>query len=109
MRKPYLLFPLFFIGFLLLGGWVVMLLWNAILPDVLSVKPLAYWQALGMLLLSRILFGNMGGPRGRWGKPARGEESYWQMRRQRREQWLQMSESEREAFRDAWKSRCKKK
>ncbi len=44
-------------------GSVVMLLWNAILPAVLHVSSITFWQALGILLLSKILFG---GFRGGW-------------------------------------------
>ncbi|MCH5688999.1 hypothetical protein LWM68_34950 [Niabella sp. W65] len=43
---------------------IVMLLWNAVLPDVLPVKPVSYWQAMGILVLSKILFGGFGGGRG---------------------------------------------
>ena len=51
-------------------GLVVMLLWNAIVPGVfLGVRTLDYRQALGLLVLSRILFG---GFRGRGGRSGRG-------------------------------------
>jgi hypothetical protein len=50
-------------------GYVVMLLWNAIVPGVFSgAKTLDYRHAMGLLVLSRILFGGFrgrGGPRGR--------------------------------------------
>ncbi len=38
---------------------IVMLLWNAILPDVIGVKKVTFWQATGILLLSKILFGGI--------------------------------------------------
>ena len=42
--------------------WVVMQLWNCLLPDLFpGVSPIGYWQALGVLVLSRILFGGMRG------------------------------------------------
>ncbi|MEI7613819.1 MAG: hypothetical protein WCK63_12995 [Betaproteobacteria bacterium] len=42
--------------------WVVMLLWNCLLPAVFpSVQTVNYWQALGLLVLSKILFGSFGG------------------------------------------------
>ncbi len=44
---------------------IVMWLWNAILPEVIEVSPISYWQAMGILVLSKILFGGFrGGPRG---------------------------------------------
>jgi len=41
-------------------GLVVMTLWNALLPAILGVKAIGFWQALGILVLSRILFGGLG-------------------------------------------------
>jgi hypothetical protein len=43
-------------------GWVVMALWNAVLPGVfIGVRAIDYRQALGLLVLSRILFGGFRG------------------------------------------------
>jgi hypothetical protein len=43
-------------------GWVVMALWNAVLPAVfVGVHAIDYRQALGLLVLSRILFGGFRG------------------------------------------------
>lgn len=43
-------------------GWVVMLLWNWLLPALfVGVSPLGYGQALGLLLLCKILFGGFHG------------------------------------------------
>ncbi len=36
-------------------GLLVMSLWNALLPAILGVKAIGFWQALGILVLSRIL------------------------------------------------------
>ena len=44
------------IAILVFGG-VVMLLWNNILAQVTSVQPITFVQALGILVLSKILFG----------------------------------------------------
>lgn len=56
------------IGFIILGvglfflfGWVVMLLWNWLMPEIFGLKTLTYWQAWGVLALSCILFGRIGG------------------------------------------------
>ena len=46
-------------------SFVVMLLWNSLVPALFRGPPLQYWQALGLLLLSRILFGGLRG-RGGW-------------------------------------------
>lgn len=57
----FLLIPLGIAAFALVMGYLVMWLWNAILPDVLGVRSINYWQAIGILALSRILFGGFGG------------------------------------------------
>jgi Ca2+/H+ antiporter, TMEM165/GDT1 family len=81
---------------LLVFGLIVMSLWNAILPAVLGVKAISFWQALGILLLSKILFGFGGGGFRRGG----------QWRQQMKEKWSTMSEEEREKFKAEWKNRC---
>ncbi|MEI7736689.1 MAG: hypothetical protein WCI49_14575 [Ferruginibacter sp.] len=95
--KKGLMFLTFFIAAILLFGFIVMGLWNAILPLVLGVKTISFWQALGILILSKILFGGFGG-RG-W----RGSPEWKQKMKQRFEN---MSAEEREQFKAEWKNRC---
>lgn len=45
---------------------IVMGLWNAILPEVIGVKKVNFWQAMGVLLLSKILFGGIKGGKEKW-------------------------------------------
>jgi len=47
--------------FLAVGGQVVRLLWNALLPPLFGWPTVTFWQALGLLVLCRILFGGFGG------------------------------------------------
>lgn len=49
------------VGLLFLFGWVVMLLWNWLMPDIFGLKTLTYWKAWGLLALSCILLGRIGG------------------------------------------------
>ena len=49
-----------FILFIAIGGWVVMQLWNWLLPTLFGWPQVTFWQALGILALSRILFGGFG-------------------------------------------------
>jgi hypothetical protein len=44
-------------------GLVTVGLWNALLPSIFGLPAITFWQALGLLLLSRLLFGRLGG----WG------------------------------------------
>lgn len=105
-RMPPLAKFLFFLAmaalFLFVMGQVIMFLWNNILVDVSGVKPLGFWQSLGLLALSRILVGGFrfGPPRGPWNRSPRHN---W------KEKWMQMSDEERTAFKSRWKERCEKK
>jgi Ca2+/H+ antiporter, TMEM165/GDT1 family len=71
-------------------GFIVMSLWNAILPGATGWHRITYLQALGLLLLAKILFGGLGGPRMHW----------------RRRMTSNMSPEEREKFREAIRARC---
>lgn len=82
-------------AFISLFSYIVMSLWNAILPDVLHVSTINFWQAMGILVLSKILFGGFGG----WG----GKKHEWKRRMQ--EKWQHMTPEEREQFRESLKNR----
>ena len=55
------LFVILGAGLLFLFGYVVMLLWNWLMTEIFGLKTLTYWQAWGILALSCILFGRIGG------------------------------------------------
>ncbi|EOR95198.1 hypothetical protein ADIARSV_1686 [Arcticibacter svalbardensis MN12-7] len=78
-----------------LGG-VIMYLWNAILPDLLGVKVIGYWQSLGLLVMCKILFGSFG--------PHRHHE-HGQRNSFLRERLAGMNDEERQKFREEWKNR----
>jgi hypothetical protein len=48
------------VGLAFLFGWVVMLLWNWLMPDIFGLKRVTYWQAWGLLILCTILFKGFG-------------------------------------------------
>lgn len=83
----------------LVAGGIVMLLWNAILPEAMGAHPLSYWHAVGLLILCRILFGNFRSGRPGGGPPFR--QHAW------RDKWLQMDPEQRRRFRDEWQQRCR--
>jgi hypothetical protein len=64
MRKRMVwMAPLAILGiviFMWIGGEVVMLLWNWLLPALFGVRQITFWQAIGLLALCRILFGGFG-------------------------------------------------
>jgi len=79
-----------------LVGLVVMLLWNWLLPPILGVRAIDFWQALGLFALARVLVGGLrrgGGHRGHW----RGRMAA---------HWASMSEEERARARAAMAERC---
>lgn len=46
------------------AGAIIMLLWNSIIPSVVGWNSLNYFQAIGLLILCRLLFGGFSGLRG---------------------------------------------
>lgn len=46
-------------GFLCLEAWVVMFLWNAVIPLIWTTAPtLGFWAAMGLMFLCNLLFGS---------------------------------------------------
>jgi hypothetical protein len=76
-------------------GWVVMALWNWLLPNLFpGVREIGYVQAIGVLLLSKILFSGFRG---------HGCHERWH-----RHRWERMTPEEREKFRAGLSSCCGK-
>ena len=57
--------PLFIALFVIVGGGIVMLLWNWLLPPLFDWPRINLWQGFGLLVLCRILFGGLGRGGGR--------------------------------------------
>jgi hypothetical protein len=77
-------------------SFVVMSLWNALMPALFHGPILTFWQAAGLLVLSKILFGGFRGRPG-WG-------GHWRHRMM--ERWAQMTPEEREKFRQGMRGGC---
>jgi len=63
VKRLILFAPLALLGtavFIFIGGEVVRLLWNWLLPPLFGWPRIGFWQALGLLALCRILFGGFG-------------------------------------------------
>ena len=75
---------------------LVMSLWNWLMPAIFGSRLITFWQALGLLVLARVLFGRFGGGPGR--------RMHW--RRRMMERWNQMTPEEREKFMQGMKGRC---
>lgn len=64
-----ILFGILGIGALFGFGWVVMLLWNWLMPEIFGLGRVTYWQAWGLMILSCILFKSWGS----WGSGGRSD------------------------------------
>ncbi len=100
MRGSRFLRGLKFVAFVIaaaaLFGFVTMHLWNWLTPGLFGWKLIGFWQAVGLVVLSRILFG------GFRGRPGGGR--HW--RNRMAERWEKMTPEEREKFRDGMRGRC---
>jgi hypothetical protein len=98
-RKFRFLIPLFALGIVALLTLAVYGLWNGVLAEVVTVKTITYWQALGILVLARILFGGfpgrLGGP---FGPP-------WRRRMMLMKRWESLTPEQREQMREEMRRR----
>ncbi|WP_313517122.1 hypothetical protein [Sphingobacterium sp.] len=82
--------------FFLLVIALLQFLWNKLMPEIFGLKTIDYWQALGLFILSKLLFG-----RG-FGKPGAG---FGRKMRHRELDRSDLSEEEKERLREEWKRR----
>ncbi len=89
-----------FIVFTLVLSALVMVIWNALIPDLFHGPVLGYWQALGLLVLAHILFRSHGPWRhaGGWG------HERWRKRFE--DKLAAMPPEDRERIREEWRRRC---
>ncbi len=95
-RKWYFWAPLAILGmaaFVFIGGEIVQQLWNWLLPALFGLRRITFWQAIGILLLCRILFGGFGGH-----GPSRSNIRH-RIAGRMAERWGQMTPEQRERFR----------
>lgn len=84
--------PLIGVLVLVVFSAVVMLLWNLLMPEIFGLHSINFWQALGLFILSRILFGSFGGSRMMmWG-------GFGHNRNPLHERWMKMTPEERKEF-----------
>ena len=106
-RQKLLLFaPLGILGillFMLIGGEIVRLLWNWLLPPLFGFPEVTFWQALGLLILSRILFGGFGSRGSSRSNFRRRMEE--RMSEKMADKWERMTPEERERFQRGMRGR----
>ncbi len=100
-KRRFFWIPFFVLLSAALLSAAVMWLWNHVLVEVTGVRPVTFWQAAGLMLLSRLLFGNWPGRGNRWGGagPGRFGPPAWKAK------WQQMSDEEKARFREQWHKR----
>ena len=91
--------PLGIAAFLTLFGFIIMQLWNALIPAIFHLAPITFWQAIGLFILCKILFGF--GKGGRWGAGG----APWMMKRQMRERFKNMTPEQKEKFKQKMQER----
>jgi hypothetical protein len=84
-------------------GFITKLLWNWLVPTLFSGPEINYWQALGLLILSKILFWGLGGKRHDRCTP--GDHASQQWKHRFSEKFSNMSPEEREAFKQKMKDK----
>jgi hypothetical protein len=98
-RRRFIFIPLAVAAFLSLISFVVMTLWNDLLTGILHVGVITFWQAMGIFILCKILFGfGKGGHRFGGGSP-------W-MRHRMEERFKNMTPEEKEKFKAKMEQRC---
>lgn len=88
------------IVFITAVGFATMLLWNNLIPDLFHGPIITFWQALGLLLLGKLLFGWHNHHGSKW---ERGRE--WKARM--REKMANMTPEEQERMKEYFRNRCR--
>ena len=108
MRRKWIFFaPLAIAAMLLfiaIGGAIVQLLWNWLLPPLFGWREVGFWQAVGLLALCRILFGGFGGRGGSRGIVRR--RIMDRVADRVDDRWEHMTPEERDRFRQRMRERC---
>lgn len=86
--------------FVAVVGWVTLLLWNWLVPELFNGPAINYWQAIGLLVLSKILFWGFGG---KHHHNEAGKAPYWKHRFY--EKFSNMPSEQREEFKRRMKEK----
>lgn len=101
LQKHLVFIPLGIVVLSAFFGWIVMLLWNWLMPEIFGMPSIGFWQAVGLLVLCRILFGGIGGHGHHHGHGmCHGRHS------KLRERWENMTPEERERIIEMHKEHC---
>lgn len=110
MKRYWILRVLKGLNFLVIGlaffGWITMFLWNALLPHIFGLTIITFWQAIGLIILGRLIFGGFG--HFGWGWERRhGWHHKGHLHNHLRQKWASMTPEEREKWKEKVKNRCR--
>jgi hypothetical protein len=80
--------------------YLLQYLWNWLIPSIIGWRAITYWEALGLFILSKILFKGFawsGGHKSRW-------NSHWKTKWTQK--WETMSPEDRERFKQKMREKC---
>ncbi len=102
LQKHLVFIPICFVAFAGIFGWLVKLLWNWLMPEIFGLPEIDFWQAAGLLVLCKILFGGLscGGHHGGHGHH---HGMYHGDKNKLREKWENMTPEERKRIIDMHK------
>ena len=95
--KRVIFIPFAVVAGVFIFSYAVMFLWNAILPDVMGVHMITLWQAMGILVLSKILFGGFG--------LNHHNKLHNHHTQEMREKWMNLSPEEKDKMKNEWRGR----
>ena len=103
-KGRFIFIPLAAAAFLSLVSLAVMTLWNCLIPGIFGFSVITFWQAMGLFVLCKLLFG-FGRGGGRGCGPFGGGRGPW-MRHKMQEKMANMTPEEREEFKQKMRERC---
>lgn len=95
-KKKFIFIPLGIVAFVTVISFVVMGLWNYLMPAIFHLGTITFWQAAGLFILCKILFG--------FGKGYRGGAPW--MRRRMEERFKNMTPEQKEKFKEHMRQHC---
>jgi len=94
MRRHWFGFGIIGLSIFALVILCVMALWNGLIPTIFGITKITFWQAAGLIILSKLLFGCF--RCGRWGHHR--FPYHWRKENQLHEKWMTMSPEERKEY-----------
>jgi len=100
-KGRFIFIPIAAAAFLSVISYIVMQLWNNLLPAIIHVSAITFWQAMGIFILCKILFGFGKGHHRGWG-----DRTGWMLRKKMEEKFKGMSPEEQHAFKQKMADKC---